>query len=90
MDNGFQGKEGQVVPEMTEEFCTSVSERYIELYEHIVGEKFVKADIGDVESRIERNVNDFLRKWFILNIFVKIPRSGVFTFLFLEISVLAN
>lgn len=62
MDNGFQGKEGQVVPEMTEEFCTSVSERYIELYEHIVGEKFVKADIGDVESRIERNVNDFLRK----------------------------
>lgn len=62
MDNGFQGKEGQAVPEMTEEFCTSVSERYIELYEHIVGEKFVKADINDVESRIERNVNDFLKK----------------------------
>ncbi|MBP1617117.1 MAG: phosphoribosylamidoimidazole-succinocarboxamidesynthase [Bacteroidetes bacterium] len=62
MDNGFQGKEGQAVPEMTEEFCTSVSERYIELYEHIVGETFVKADINDVESRIERNVNDFLKK----------------------------
>ncbi len=62
MDNGFQGKEGQAVPEMTEEFCTSVSERYIELYEHIVGEKFVKADINDVESRIERNVTDFLKK----------------------------
>jgi phosphoribosylaminoimidazole-succinocarboxamide synthase len=62
MDNGFQGKEGQTVPEMSEEFCTSVSERYIELYEHIVGEKFVKADINNVESRIERNVNDFLKK----------------------------
>lgn len=62
MDNGFQGKEGQSVPEMTEDFCTSVSERYIELYEHIVGEKFVKADINDVNSRIERNVNDFLKK----------------------------
>lgn len=62
MDNGFQGKEGQAVPEMTEAYCTSVSDRYIELYEHIVGEKFVKADIADVESRIERNVNGFLKK----------------------------
>lgn len=62
MDHHFQGKEGEVVPEMTEEFCISVSERYIELYEHIVGEKFVKADINDVETRIERNVNEFLKK----------------------------
>lgn len=42
MDNGFQGKEGQQVPEMTDEIVTSISERYIELYEHITGEKFVK------------------------------------------------
>ncbi|MFT4070600.1 MAG: phosphoribosylaminoimidazolesuccinocarboxamide synthase [Dysgonamonadaceae bacterium] len=62
MDHHFQGKEGEVVPEMAEEFCISVSERYIELYEHIVGEKFVKADINDVETRIERNVNEFLKK----------------------------
>ncbi len=62
MENGFQGKEGQQVPEMTEEFCNSVSERYIELYEHIVGEKFVKADINDVEARIERNVTEYLKK----------------------------
>ncbi|SHF43038.1 phosphoribosylaminoimidazolesuccinocarboxamide synthase [Dysgonomonas macrotermitis] len=62
MDNGFQGKEGQQVPEMTEEYCNSVSERYIELYEKIVGEPFVKADISDVSSRIERNVSQYLKK----------------------------
>ena len=44
MDNGFQGKEGQQVPEMTDEIVTSISERYIELYEHITGEKFVRKD----------------------------------------------
>lgn len=60
MDNGFQGQEGQVVPEMSEEYCNSVSERYIELYEKIVGEKFVKADIKDLEKRIERNITDYL------------------------------
>ncbi len=62
MDNGFQGKEGQTVPEMTDEFCNSVSERYIELYEHIVGEKFVKADISGVAARIEKNITDFLTR----------------------------
>lgn len=62
MDNGFQGKEGQAIPEMTEEYCNSVSDRYIELYEKVVGEKFVKADINDIESRIERNVTDYLTK----------------------------
>ncbi len=61
MDNGFQGKEGQTVPEMTEEYCLSVSERYIELYEKIVGEKFVKADADNIEKRIEKNVNDYLK-----------------------------
>lgn len=62
MENGFQGKEGQKVPEMTSEYCESVSERYIELYEKITGEKFVKADISDVPSRIEKNVNTYLAK----------------------------
>lgn len=62
MDNGFQGQEGQKVPEMTDEYCRSVSERYIELYEKIVGEKFVKADAVDLEARIEKNVIQYLKK----------------------------
>lgn len=61
MENGFQGKDGQTVPEMTEEYCNSVSERYIELFEKIVGEKFVRADISDVETRIETNVSRYLK-----------------------------
>jgi phosphoribosylaminoimidazole-succinocarboxamide synthase len=60
IENGFQGKDGQSVPEMTPDYCLSVSERYIELYENIVGEKFVKADIADVAGRIEKNVTDYL------------------------------
>ncbi len=63
IENGFQGKEGQEVPTMTEEYCTSVSERYIELYEQILGDKFVKADINDVASRIEKNVSEFLSEY---------------------------
>jgi len=62
MDNGFQGKDGQQVPEMTEEYCNSVSERYIELYEKIVGEKFVKADVSDVPARIENNIKNYLNQ----------------------------
>jgi phosphoribosylaminoimidazole-succinocarboxamide synthase len=62
MERGFQGKEGQVVPEMTEEFTNSVSERYIELYESITGDNFVKSDISDVESRINKNVSECLSK----------------------------
>ncbi len=61
MDNGFQGKAGQQVPEMTNAIVTSISDRYIELYEHIVGEKFVKADTEDVAARIEKNVSGFLK-----------------------------
>lgn len=61
MDNGFQGKEGQQVPEMTPEVVKSISERYVELYEHITGEKFVPADETDVTARIGRNVNDYLK-----------------------------
>ena len=60
MANGFQGQEGQQVPEMTEEIVASITERYIELYENIVGESFVKADTTDVAARIEKNVSDFL------------------------------
>lgn len=61
IENGFQGKEGQVVPEMTPEIVASVTDRYIELYEHITGEKFVKSDIEDISGRIEKNVTDFLK-----------------------------
>jgi len=60
MENGFQGQEGQEMPEMTDEFVNEVSERYIELYETITGEKFEKADTFDVQNRIEENVNNFL------------------------------
>ena len=62
MDNGFQGQEGQQVPEMTDEYCLSVSERYIELYEKIVGEKFVKADTRGLEVRIEKNIIEYLKQ----------------------------
>lgn len=62
MDNGFMGKDGQQVPEMTDEYVASVSERYIELYEHIVGEKFIKADAEDVAASIEKNIEDFLER----------------------------
>jgi phosphoribosylaminoimidazole-succinocarboxamide synthase len=62
MDNGFQGKEGQHVPEMTDEIVTSISERYIELYEHITGEKFVKEDTSNIAERIEKNVTEYLKE----------------------------
>ena len=61
IENGFQGKDGQQIPNMTDEYIESVSERYIELYENILGEKFIKADISDINNRIEKNVLDFLR-----------------------------
>jgi len=62
MEHGFQGKEGQNVPEMTEQIVTSISERYIELYENITGEKFVKADASNVLQRVEENLTNFLKK----------------------------
>ncbi len=58
--NGFQGLEGQTLPEMSDAFIETVSDRYIELYENITGETFVKADISDIQQRIERNVLDYL------------------------------
>ena len=60
IENGFMGKAGQKVPEMTDAYCESVSERYIELYEHITGEKFVKTDETDLAERIGRNVEAYL------------------------------
>ncbi len=62
MANNFQGRPGDKMPEITEEFAEEVSERYIELYEQITGEKFSKADISDVAGRIERNCLDFLKR----------------------------
>lgn len=62
MENGFQGHEGQQVPEITDAYCNSVSDRYIELYEKITGEKFVKADAADLEMRIEKHVTDYLNQ----------------------------
>ncbi len=62
MDNGFQGQDGDQIPEMTDEYCKSVSDRYIELYEKIVGDNFEKADAKDLEKRIEDNINKYLKK----------------------------
>ena len=62
IENGFQGKEGQQIPEMTDGYIETVSERYIELYENIMGEKFVKANISDINNRIENNVLEYLAK----------------------------
>lgn len=60
IENGFQGQEGQQIPDMTDAYIESVSERYIELYENILGEKFVKADIDNIDQRIDKNVLEYL------------------------------
>ena len=62
IENGFQGKDGQSIPHMSTEFCQSVSDRYIELFEHITGEKFVKEDVTNVLSRVEQNISEYLGK----------------------------
>jgi len=62
ISNGFQGKEGQEVPVMPDDFVEEISERYIELFENITGEKFVKADTSSIEERILKNINDFISK----------------------------
>jgi phosphoribosylaminoimidazole-succinocarboxamide synthase len=61
IENGFQGKEGQTVPFMSDDFVVSVSERYIELYENITGDKFQKSDVTKIQSRIENAMNEFLK-----------------------------
>ena len=62
IENGFQGKEGQQIPNMTDEYIETVSDRYIELYEKILSEKFIKADISNINERIEKNVLNFLNQ----------------------------
>ena len=61
IQNGFQGKEGQQIPDMSKDYCNSVSERYIELFEHITGDKFVKEDVSDVINRVEQNILNYLK-----------------------------
>ena len=61
MDKGFQGKEGQIVPEMTPEIVAGISERYIELFENITGESFDRADVSNISDRIEKNVVEYLK-----------------------------
>ena len=61
IEKGFQGKPGQQIPEMTEAYCDSVSERYIELYERVVGKPFEKADVSNLAERIEKNITEYLR-----------------------------
>jgi len=63
IENGFQGKEGQTVPNMSDEFVDSVSERYIELYENITGDSFIKSDVSQMNDRIEKNVLRFLESY---------------------------
>jgi phosphoribosylaminoimidazole-succinocarboxamide synthase len=62
IENGFQGKDGQQIPDMSDEKIMEISNRYIELFEQITGEQFVKATTKDVLNRIEKNVLDFLSK----------------------------
>ena len=61
IENGFQGKEGQTIPFMSDEFVASVSDRYIELYENITGDEFQKSDATKIQARIENAVNEFLK-----------------------------
>jgi phosphoribosylaminoimidazole-succinocarboxamide synthase len=61
MANGFQGKEGQKVPEMSDDFINEISDRYIELFEKITGEKFIRTDISNVPERIEKNCLAYLK-----------------------------
>jgi phosphoribosylaminoimidazole-succinocarboxamide synthase len=63
IENGFQGKEGQSVPFMSDEFVSSVSDRYIELFENITGEAFIRSDVSRLKERIEKNILDFLHHY---------------------------
>jgi phosphoribosylaminoimidazole-succinocarboxamide synthase len=62
IDNGFQGKEDQLIPEMTSEFVKSISDRYIELFEQITGDKFIKHDHSNSLERVENNIIDALNR----------------------------
>jgi|TARA_B110000914_G_scaffold210898_1_gene210463 phosphoribosylaminoimidazole-succinocarboxamide synthase len=60
IENGFQGKDGQSIPEMSDDYCNEVSERYIELFELITGDKFIKEDVSNVIVRVEKNILNYL------------------------------
>ena len=62
ISEGFQGKEGQKIPHMSDDYVNSVSERYIELYERITGEKFVKEELNEIDKRIYMNISSYLKK----------------------------
>jgi phosphoribosylaminoimidazole-succinocarboxamide synthase len=62
IENNFQGKEGQVVPAMSDEYVSQVTDRYIELFEHITGDNFVRATVPDVQARIEQNIREAIQK----------------------------
>jgi phosphoribosylaminoimidazole-succinocarboxamide synthase len=62
IEHNFQGLEGQHVPELTDDFVNQISERYIELYENIIGEKFERSDLSNVQGRIEQNINIALKE----------------------------
>ncbi|MBC7916112.1 MAG: phosphoribosylaminoimidazolesuccinocarboxamide synthase, partial [Pyrinomonadaceae bacterium] len=63
IENGFQGKEGQKIPEMNSKLVESISNRYIELYEHITGELFIRTDSTEIINRVEKNINDSLSRF---------------------------
>jgi len=63
MDQGFKGETGQDVPDMPQQFVDSVSERYIELYENITGDKFIRSEVSDALVRVEQNINNFLKEY---------------------------
>ena len=62
ISEGFQGKEGQKIPHMSDDYVNSVSERYIELYERITGEKFVKEELNEIDKRIYMNISNHLKE----------------------------
>ncbi len=62
MENGFQGLEGQTMPDMPDEFVQTITNRYIELYERISGNTFVKSETSDIANRIQSNVENYLNK----------------------------
>jgi phosphoribosylaminoimidazole-succinocarboxamide synthase len=63
IENGFQGREGQTVPLMSDEFVASVSDRYIELFENITGDGFIRSDVTQLKERIEKNIFNFLHHY---------------------------
>ena len=62
IENGFQGKPGQKLPEMSDNYISSISQRYIELYEAITGKTFVKSSVEDLTERIQKNVEEYLNQ----------------------------